>query len=182
MRGSRLIARAALRTQTRQVLAAMVIMGASALTVTPVLGQSAKSNLTDPAQAERFNSISDRLVCQCGCNMILRVCNHFECPSALPMRAEIEEKILAGESDGDIVDGFVAQYGKVVMSTPPAEGINLAAWVMPGFAILLGLFIVVYFAADMLAKRKVRPATATAPSPDPAMLARIEAELKKMDS
>jgi cytochrome c-type biogenesis protein CcmH len=142
--------------------------------------QSAKSSLTDPAQAEMFNRISDGLVCQCGCNMILRVCNHFECPSAIPMRAKIEEQILAGKSEEVIVAGFVEEYGKVVLATPPPEGINLAAWVMPGFAVLIGLFLLAYVVSDWLAKKKVKPAGA-ATAPDPTLMARIEEELKRMD-
>jgi len=144
------------------------------------LAQSAKSNLTDPKQAERFNNISDALVCQCGCNMILRVCNHFECPSAIPMRGKIEEQITAGMSDEEIIADFVGEYGKVVLATPPPEGINLAAWVMPGFAVLIGAFIALYFVSDWLAKKKVRSAT-VASNLDPMVTARIEEELEKMD-
>lgn len=144
------------------------------------LAQSAQSTLPDPKQAERFNEISDGLVCQCGCNMILRVCNHFECPSALPMRAKIEEQITAGMTDEEIVAGFVEEYGKVVLATPPPEGLNLAAWVMPGFAVLIGLLLSLYFVSDWLAKKKVRPATETAPL-DPTLKRRIEDELKGMD-
>jgi cytochrome c-type biogenesis protein CcmH len=143
--------------------------------------QSAKSSLTDPVQAQRFNDISDKLVCQCGCNMILRVCNHFECPSAIPMRAKIEERIRGGDSDDAIIAGFVEEYGKVVLSSPPPEGINLAAWVMPGFAILIGLFIVSYFLADMLSRKKVKTAKPSPVTGDPAMVARIEEELRSMD-
>ena len=146
----------------------------------PVDAQSAKSSLEDPVQAVRFNSISDRLVCQCGCNMILRVCNHFECPSALPMRKLIEDKILAGTTDDTIVTGFVEEYGKVVLATPPPEGINLAAWVMPGFAVLIGLFLVFYFLSSWLAKKKVKPAVVAA-SLDPEVTSRIEKELKAME-
>lgn len=166
------------------MLAARIFVGAVILCVVgtgPLMAQSAKSDLTDPAQAGMFNSVSDALVCQCGCNMVLRVCNHFECPSAIPMRAKIEEQILAGSSQQQIIDGFVEEYGKVVMSAPPPEGINLAAWVMPGFAILVGLFVVSYFIADMLSKKKAKPAAASV-APDPAMIERIENELRSMDN
>ena len=144
-------------------------------------GQSAKSSLEDPEQAEMFNTTSNRLVCQCGCNMILRVCNHFECPSAIPMRAKIEEQIVAGVSEDAIVGGFAAEYGKVVLSSPPAEGINLAAWVMPGFFILAGLFLVLYVAMDWVAKKRLKPAQAIR-AIDPKVAARIEDELKRMNS
>lgn len=142
--------------------------------------QSAKSTLKDPEQAGRFNDISNRLVCQCGCGMILRVCNHFQCPSAVPMRAKIEEQIVAGIDDDAIVAGFVEEYGKVALATPPPEGIDLAAWVMPGLAILIGFFILFYFIAGWLAKKKLRLASTRAPV-DPTLTERIEKELQGMD-
>ena len=145
-----------------------------------VVAQSAKTQIEDPVLAARFNTISDRLVCQCGCNMILRVCNHFECPSAVPMRASIDEQLLAGKDDDTIVQSFVEEYGMVVLSTPPPSGVNLAAWVMPGFAILVGLFLVFYFVSDWLAKRKAKPA-ARKQAVDPLAAARIEDELKSME-
>lgn len=145
-----------------------------------VVAQSAKTQIEDPVLAARFNAISDRLVCQCGCNMILRVCNHFECPSAVPIRASIDEQLLAGKDDDVIVQSFVEEYGMVVLSTPPPSGVNLAAWVMPGFAILVGLFLVFYFVSDWLAKRKAKPVVKKQ-AIDPLAAARIEDELKSME-
>jgi cytochrome c-type biogenesis protein CcmH len=156
-------------------VAVVVALGAT----TPVFAQSAKSSLTDPDEAAMFNRISDALVCQCGCSMILRQCNHFECPSAIPMRKKIEEQILAGTSEETIIAGFVEEYGKVVLSTPPPEGVDLAAWVMPGFAILIGLFVLSYFVADQLTKRKVK--APEPPAPDPSVVKRIEQELKTIE-
>jgi len=140
--------------------------------------QSAKTTLRDPAQAKRFNAISDRLVCQCGCNMVLRVCNHQNCPSAIPMRHEIEKQIGEGQDNDAIVASFVAKDGLKVLSTPPAEGFDLAAWVMPGFALVIGLFAAWYFAARWAGKRKLAVAGANAAAVDPALRARIEDELK----
>ena len=147
------------------------------LAVVPAaFGQSAKTELEDPALATRFNHVSDKLVCQCGCQMILRVCNHVNCPSAVPMRHEIETQLLAGKDDETIVASFVAEYGKVVLSSPPATGFNLAAWVMPGFGLLIGLFAVFMFATRWAARRRFIMAPA-APV-DPALRQRIENELK----
>ena len=96
------------------------------------------------------------------------------------MRGQIEEQITAGMSNEDIVAGFVEEYGKVVLATPPPEGLNLAAWVMPGFAVLIGTFLALYFVSDWLAKKKIKPASAAAKL-DPVLTADIEKELEKMD-
>lgn len=139
--------------------------------------QSAKSTLKDPALATRFNEISAKLVCQCSCNMILGVCNHVNCPSAVPMRQSIEKQLLDGKTDDEIVQGFVDEYGLKVLAAPPASGFNLAVWVMPGFGLLIGLFIVIYIASRWAAKRRLEVAGA-APAPvDPELQKRIEKEI-----
>ncbi len=138
--------------------------------------QSAKTHIKDPALAERFNKVSDDVICQCGCNMGLRVCNHENCPSGIPMRHEIEEKLQAGASDDSILAGFVKEYGTKVLAEPPATGFNLAAYVMPGFAVLIGLFIVATFASRWTTRRRMSPASA-APV-DPEIRERIERELR----
>jgi len=151
----------------------------SLLLVPGAFAQSAKTQLKDPLLATRFNEISDRLVCQCGCNMILRVCNHVNCPSAVPMRHSIETQLLAGAPDDSIVAGFVGEYGLKVLSSPPTSGLNLAAWVMPGFALLAGLFAALYLAMRWSAKRRLA-AAAPATTIDPELQRRIEDEMKSV--
>jgi cytochrome c-type biogenesis protein CcmH/NrfF len=150
----------------------------TAVDLSSAFAQSAKTTLADPVQAKRFNEVSDRLICQCGCQMVLRVCNHQNCPSAIPMRHSIEKQILEGKDDDSIVAGFVEEHGIKVLSSPPAEGLNLAAWVMPGFALGVGLFAAWYFAARWASKRKLAVAGANASSMDASLRARIEDELK----
>lgn len=150
-----------------------------ALFVAPaVFAQSAKTTLEDPVLATRFNDVSDRLVCQCGCHMILRVCNHINCPSAVPMRESIEKQLLEGRSDDEIVQSFVDEMGVKVLSSPPVDGFNLAAWVMPGFALLIGLFIVGYMASRWAARRRLATANAGKITIDPALQKRIEEEIR----
>lgn len=103
----------------------------------PALADSAKTSLMGP-MADRFNAISGRLICQCNCRMILEVCNHQNCPSGIPMRKEIEAKLQQGQSDDDIVNGFVSRMGKIVLSAPPAKGGYLLAWILPFAALGTG--------------------------------------------
>jgi len=166
--------------------AAALAVFAAALAITSSPGganaQSAKTTLVDPAQAEAFNRVSNRLICQCSCQMVVRVCNHQNCPSAIPIRREIERQILDGTGEDEIVQSFVDEYGLKVLSSPPAEGFNLAVWVMPGFALLVGLGIVLYLAATWAGRRRTASATAaSAPGLDPEARRRIEEALSKKD-
>jgi len=138
--------------------------------------QSAKTQLKDPVLATRFNKISEGLVCQCGCNMGLRVCNHENCPSAIPMRHDIETKLQAGAPNDSINAAFVKEYGDKVLAEPPATGFNLAAYVMPGFALVIGLFIVAVFATRWSNKRRL--STGPPPAVSSELRERIERELK----
>ena len=156
----------------------LVLLAVMLVSTGTALAQSAKTTLRDPEQAKRFNEISDRLICQCGCNMVLRVCNHQNCPSAVPMRHEIEKQIQEGKDDDTIVAHFVAETGTKVLSSPPAEGLNLAAWVMPGFALGVGLFAAWYVAVRWAGKRRLAAAAARPAVVDAALRDRIERELK----
>jgi cytochrome c-type biogenesis protein CcmH/NrfF len=157
-----------------------LLIGLSILTlfvVAPsVWAQSAKTHIKDPALATRFNKVSDDLVCQCGCNMGLRVCNHENCPSAIPMRHDIESQLQEGKADDTIVGSFVQKYGDQVLAEPPASGFNLAAYVMPGFGLVIGLFLVAMFASRWSNKRRL--STGPPSAVDPALRERIERELK----
>jgi len=165
-----------MRRSTIQLLVGVVLVCAAAT----ASAQSAKTLLTDPDEAVRFNEISDRLVCQCSCQMILRVCNHQNCPSAIPMRRSIEAQIQEGKTDDEIVQGFVDEHGLKILSSPPAKGLNLAAWVMPGFAILLGLFFIAHFAGHWMARRRLATA-GSGVEIDPEMRARMEEEMKELE-
>ena len=124
------------------------------LTLAPqVVAQSgsAHSDKLSGSQAELFKAISDELICQCGCSLVLSQCGHVNCPSAIPMRKAIEEKIIAGVPKADILHYFETEYsfngkpppGKTVRSEPEAKGFDLLAWIMP--FILLGVFLAVVF-------------------------------------
>lgn len=115
------------------------------------------------------------LVCRCGCNEQLSVCAMQNCSSATPMRAEIQERLLKGDSVDRIVDSFVARMGKQVLSAPTTKGFDLAAWVAPFFMLCLGLMVV-----GWVVVRLVRPA-ATAEQVQPVTDPRIEKELEDFE-
>jgi cytochrome c-type biogenesis protein CcmH len=90
------------------------------------------------ADSATVSDISDQLICQCGCGMVLSNCNHVECASRDAMTALIEQKLAQGQSEAEIIQSFVAQYGEQVLASPPKKGFNLVAWVLPIAAILGG--------------------------------------------
>ncbi|HXE75440.1 MAG TPA: cytochrome c-type biogenesis protein CcmH [Candidatus Xenobia bacterium] len=153
---------------------------ALALTVAAAFGPALFAQQPAPADAGEaaFRRISDKLICQCGCNYGLTVCPHLQCPSAPVLRAKIREGLAAGKSEPQILEAMVAEFGPAILAAPPAEGFNLTAWVMPFVALLLGLALVYYVARRWLGRRK-------ATAPDPYLLERyranLEREMKKLE-
>jgi cytochrome c-type biogenesis protein CcmH/NrfF len=64
------------------------------------------------------------------------------------MRAIIEEKVQAGETEAQIIDYFVARYGESVVSEPPKSGFSLALWWMPVVVVVLGAVVVGLFVRE----------------------------------
>ncbi len=88
--------------------------------------------------AATVSDISQQLICQCGCTLVLANCTHGECMSRDTMTTLIEQKLAQGQSEEQIIQSFVAQYGEQVLASPPKKGFNLVAWVLPFVAILAG--------------------------------------------
>jgi cytochrome c-type biogenesis protein CcmH len=59
-----------------------------------------------------------------------------DAPQAERMRAFIRELIAEGRTKDEIKDALVAEFGEDVLATPDTEGFDLAAWLVPGLAIL----------------------------------------------
>ncbi len=98
---------------------------------------------TQPPLGEResgvaFRRVSNRLLCQCGCNYMVLSCNHLDCPSATYIRKTIKNSLADGMSEDVIVANFVDQYGVQILPEPPLQGFSLMAWVMPFLVLLLG--------------------------------------------
>ncbi len=90
------------------------------------------------ANAATVSDISKQLVCQCGCTMVLSNCSHAECMSREAMTTLIGQKLAQGQSEKQIIQSFVTQYGEQVLASPPKRGFNLVAWILPFAAILAG--------------------------------------------
>jgi cytochrome c-type biogenesis protein CcmH/NrfF len=124
-------------------------------------------------------SIGERVMCLCGCVAILNHCPHPNCSMQAEQRATIQKAIDEGKDEPAILQAMVQQYGVKVLAAPPAQGFNLAAWILPGLAVVLGLSLVVVIVRKW---RRPEPAPAVAdsiPEVDPKLLAALEEEMKE---
>ncbi len=94
----------------------------------------------------RFNDLSHRLMCTCGCAQLLGECNHVGCTESGRERNELSAAIATGATDQQILASFAAKYGVTALAAPPTHGFSLVAWVAP-FAVfaaaLLGTILLV---------------------------------------
>jgi len=81
-------------------------------------------------------------MCDCGCGDMLVNCT---CGRSDELRAIITGMINQGKSKTQIVSAFVAQFGEVILSSPPRKGFNLVAYGVP----MTGFFIGSVFAVTM---------------------------------
>ncbi len=118
-----------------------------------------------PARAGKpptFEELEESLTCQCGCGLIVRACNHLQCPSAIPLRQEIREQMARGVDKEAILAYFANKYGEKILSSPTTTGFNLAAWMMPFVTVAVGAAVVV---VTLLRWRRLQARRAAAPLP-----------------
>lgn len=131
---------------------------------------------------ERYNQIASKVVCQCGCNIILRDCPHPNCPSKEKLKPFIMERISKGESEDQILAALVASYGERILAAPKAEGFNWVGWILPFVALIIGVGFVFG-----IVRRWSGPQKRGTPPPqqtgdvNATYLKRVEEELKRFE-
>jgi len=92
------------------------------------------------------------------------------------MLKDLRRQVDQGKDDSTIVAYFSEKYGTTVLSSPPATGFNLTAWIMPFAALFIGALAAIYF----LRQFRTRWAPAAKPGPDLAKYQdKVEEELKR---
>jgi cytochrome c-type biogenesis protein CcmH len=129
--------------------------------------------------AATVSEISKQLICQCGCTLVLANCTHSECMSRDTMLTLLEQKLAEGQSEEQIIQFFVVQYGEQVLASPPKRGFNLMAWITPFVAILAGGGII-YIVIKKWVRRGTQPQTyPIAEEEDEKYRHQLEEELKE---
>lgn len=104
--------------------------------------------------------VEEALTCQCSCGLTVHSCNHLQCSFAVPRKQEIATAIAEGKGKEEILTAYMTQYGEKVLSAPTATGFNLAAWITPFLALILGGVVV-----SLISLRWSRQRTLKEPKP-----------------
>ncbi|KAA2317501.1 cytochrome c-type biogenesis protein CcmH [Pseudooceanicola sediminis] len=108
----------------------------------PVLAVQPDEILSDPALETRARDISRGLRCLVCRNENIDDSN---ADLARDLRILVRERLVAGDSDAEVVDFIVARYGEYVLLMPTAGGANWVLWGAGPGMLLIGLGIGVLF-------------------------------------
>jgi cytochrome c-type biogenesis protein CcmH len=92
------------------------------------------------APRDRAEALAARLRCP-DCQSISVA--ESDSQTAQAIRAEIARQLAAGRSDQQVLDYFVARYGRWVLLDPPPRGATLLLWLLPVAALAAGMGVLV---------------------------------------
>jgi cytochrome c-type biogenesis protein CcmH len=156
----------------------IVLLVLSAATV------SAAAPLSGPALEREAREIETLLIAPCCWNQ--QVSEH-QSAVVEEVKKDIREQLAAGRSRQEILDAFVARYGKKILAEPPAQGFGLLVYVVPLVVFAVSGIGLTAFIKRMSGRPAAEPATAAsagagAPAAREAEYARqLDDELRDMD-
>lgn len=92
--------------------------------------------LKDPALETRARALSREIRCMVCQNQSI---DSSEAPLAHDLRVLVRQRLVAGDSDQQVLDYLVARYGEFVLLKPPLELHTLLLWGVPPAVLLAGL-------------------------------------------
>ena len=104
-------------------------------------------------------------------------------PQAIDEREKIRELIAEGFTKEEIKDELVAEFGPEVLAEPSKEGFDLAAWLVPGLAVLIGA-VLAFIAVRRWRGNSLPPSESGLPHEDAAAAAdnkRLDEDLKRYE-
>lgn len=106
------------------------------LLATPLMAVQPEEVLDDPALEERARELSKNLRCLVCRNESIDESN---AELARDLRILVRERLVAGDSDEEVLSFLVDRYGEFVLLTPQATGSNLILWIAgPAMLLLAG--------------------------------------------
>ncbi len=112
------------------------------LMVTPAVAVEPGEILDDPVLEDRARELSQGLRCLVCRNESIDESN---AELAKDMRVLVRERLVAGDSDDEVIAFLVDRYGEFVLLEPTATGSNLALWLAGPAMLILGAGVAVAY-------------------------------------
>jgi cytochrome c-type biogenesis protein CcmH len=143
------------------------------LAVAAALACAAAASAADPPRAADLEA---ELVCPV-CETTLDQSN---APVAERMKLYIRQRIAAGDSEDEIKDALVAEFGPGVLARPPEGGFGLLAWLLPLAGLAAGAIALALLVRSWSRRRPAPPAESEQPL-DPELERRVDEELARLE-
>jgi cytochrome c-type biogenesis protein CcmH len=118
--------------------------------------------LANPVLEARARALSEQLRCMVCQNESI---DESQAPLARDLRLLVRRRIMAGDSDAQIISFLVSRYGEFILLKPPLSWHTIALWGAPPALLLFGIVMVL-----VVERRR----SATAPAGDTANLSAAE--------
>ena len=120
----------------RNLMAKLILL--ALIAAGPLLAAIEERQFDTQEQLERYRQLTDDLRCPLCLNSNL---SGSDAPIAADLRQEIYEQIVAGRSDGEIIDFMTERYGDFILYRPPVTPGTYVLWFGPPVILLAGLLI-----------------------------------------
>ncbi len=111
----------------------LLALAAAALMTAGAAGAAGAQGGVAPKDDSLLPDLEDEVMCLvCGTTLGIA-----ESPEADRERAFIQRLAAEGKDKQQIEDALVAEYGPEVLATPSDSGFDLAAWIVPGLAVIV---------------------------------------------
>jgi cytochrome c-type biogenesis protein CcmH len=160
----------------------MLALGLLALSVigvaSVITASSAGAQEPSPEIQNKMEQIAKDLYCPV-C-VPLNVCETQACEQ---WRQLIIEKLQAGQTEAQIRQYFIDQYGDRVLGAPPAQGFSIGAYLLPILILIAGLAVILFTLRGWLRGRAAAEPSSpvTVPSIPSEYAERIARELKETE-
>ncbi len=114
----------------------LVLLAALMLPVAPVQALAPDEVLQDAGLETRARALSSELRCMVCQNQSI---DDSDAPLAKDLRVLVRERLVAGDTDAQVIDYLVSRYGEYVLLKPRMAWHTLALWIAGPLALVAGL-------------------------------------------
>jgi cytochrome c-type biogenesis protein CcmH len=102
-------------------------------------------------------------------------------PAAAEIRKDLRVRLARGETEAQILDDYVVQFGEQILAEPPARGFNRFLYVLPPIFLIGGAGLVVVLVRRFSRRGAATPAEPPPPTVGDAYRERLDEELRDLD-
>jgi cytochrome c-type biogenesis protein CcmH len=119
----------------RPLLYGLLILAVAFAAGSPARAVQPAEMLSDPVLEQRARALSAGLRCMVCQNESI---DESHAPLARDLRLLVRERIVAGDSDEQVIEFLVSRYGNFVLLKPPLETSTLLLWFTPFAIVIIG--------------------------------------------